>query len=67
MTGVNLSAAAAPLSLGVSLFDGGIGRIQGLGSTFVRYKSVVKIGSLPSWMILQRRWRSNGLSRLKLL
>ena len=36
MTGVWLSAAAAPLGLGVSLFDGGVGRIQGLGSTFVK-------------------------------
>ena len=36
MTGVDLSAAAASLSLGVSLFCGGVGRIQGLGSTFVK-------------------------------
>ena len=36
MTGVNLSATAAPLGLGLSLFGGGVGGIQGLGLTFVR-------------------------------
>ena len=36
MTGVNLSAAAVSLGSGVSLLNGGVGRIQGLGSTFVR-------------------------------
>ena len=46
ISGCGLLAAAAELDVATPLFVGGVGSIHSLGSMFVRWKSVVIIGSL---------------------